>query len=130
MVLTYIFVSTVTLDSSSDSVCPGDTVVFTCTTDTGELIWAVDGINFYFSTSHDAVPAVDPSFPFKFTLTSSHGSNLVTTATVDNVQIDDNGTVIKCADNGIPQLANIATKELVIFGPSGTKKINVKQCTI
>ena len=116
--------STVTLDSSSDSVCPGDTVVLTCTTDTGELIWGVDGINFYFSTSQ--VPVIDPSFPFKFILTSSQGSNLVTTATVDNVQLNDNGTVITCTDNGIPQLANIATKELVIFGTVN----NIKQCAI
>ena len=120
--------STVTLDSSSDSVCPGDTVVFTCTTDTGELIWGIDENQFYFSTSQ--VPNVDPSIPFKFSLISTQGANLVTTVTVDNVQLDDNGTVITCADNSIPQLASIATKELVIFGPSGTKTHNVKQyCT-
>ena len=129
MVLTYIFVSTVTLDSLSDSVCPGDTVVFTCATDTGELIWGIDGNYFYFSTSSQ-VPVVDPSFSFKFSLISTQGANLVTKVTVDNVQLDDNGTVITCADNAIPQLANIATKELVIFGPSGTRKFNVKQCTI
>ena len=114
LILQCVLVSTVTLDSSSDSVCPGDTVVFTCTSDTGELIWGVTGVLFYFSTSQ--VPDVEPSFLFKFTLTSSQGSNLVTTATVDNVQLDDNGTVITCADNGIHQLANFATKELVIFG--------------
>ena len=91
--------------------------MFTCTTDTGELVWGVDGVLFYFSTSQ--VPDVEPSFLFKFTLTSSQGSNLVTTAAVDNVQLDDNGTVITCADNGINQLANVATKELVIFVPSG-----------
>ena len=35
-------VCTVTLTSSVDSVCPGDTVVFTCITDTGKLIWTVN----------------------------------------------------------------------------------------
>ena len=117
---TCILVSTVTLDSSSDSVCPGDTVVFTCATDTGELIWDIDENQFYFSTSQ--VPNVYPSFPFKFSLISTQGANIITTATVDNVQLDDNGTVITCADNSIHQLANIATIELVISVPSGPIK--------
>ena len=33
---------TVTLTSSADRVCPGDTVVFTCVTDTGRVIWIVN----------------------------------------------------------------------------------------
>ena len=71
----------VTLDSSADSVCPGDTVVFTCATDTGEMIWSMVGNQFYFSTSQVTMN-VDPSFPFKFTLTSTQGANLVSTATI------------------------------------------------
>ena len=43
----------VTLDSSADSVCPGDTVVFTCATDTGELIWNVNGTLLYYSNAHE-----------------------------------------------------------------------------
>ena len=41
--------SSVTLDSSPDSVCPGGTVVITCATDTGELIWAVDNSKVFFN---------------------------------------------------------------------------------
>ena len=37
-------------------------------------------IYFYFSTSQ--VPNVDPSFPFTFSLTSTQGANLVSTATL------------------------------------------------
>ena len=104
---------TVTLDSSADSVCPGDTVVFTCATNTGELTWNVEGKKIFFSTSHQE-PFVDPSLPFTFTLTSAQGANIVTTATNDNVHLDDNGTVITCRDSSIPQLANIATIELAV----------------
>ena len=32
---------TVTLSSSADSLCPGDGVVFTCVTDTGQLEWDI-----------------------------------------------------------------------------------------
>ena len=39
---------------------------------------------------------------------------IVTTATNDNVHLDDNGTVITCRDSSIPQLANIATIELAV----------------
>ena len=49
MVSTIAEFSTVTLDSSSDSVCPGGTVVFTCTTDTGEMIWAVNSSKVLFN---------------------------------------------------------------------------------
>ena len=31
----------VTLNSSADSLCPGDGVVFTCVTDTGQLNWGI-----------------------------------------------------------------------------------------
>ena len=33
--------SVVTLSSSADSLCPGDGVVFTCVTDTGQLEWDI-----------------------------------------------------------------------------------------
>ena len=39
-----------TIDSSSDSVCPRDTVVFTCTTDTGELTWKIGGLTAFFTS--------------------------------------------------------------------------------
>ena len=105
---------TVTLDSPADSVCPRDTVVFICATDTGELVWDVVGNQFYFSTSQ--VPNVDPSFPIKFTLTTIQGANLVTKATISNVHLDDNGTVITCLDSSIPQLSNKAMIELAVSG--------------
>ena len=38
----YFFTTVVTLTSSTDSVCPGDTVVFSCVTDTVRLLWTVN----------------------------------------------------------------------------------------
>ena len=86
--------------------------MFTCAIDTGELIWDMDGNQFYFSTSQ--VPNVDPSFSFTFSLTSTQGANIVSTATIDNVHLDDNGTVITCGDSSVLQLANIVTIKLAV----------------
>ena len=54
----------------------GDTVVFTCATNTGELTWNVQGKKIFFSTSHQE-PFVDPSLPFTFTLTSAMANKFI-----------------------------------------------------
>ena len=94
---------TVTLDSSADSVCPGDTVVFTCATDTGELIWSVDGNNLV--SLNDAQREQSLSI-FELNLTSSAGNNLVSTATVRDVHLDHNGTGIFCSDSYNPHISD------------------------
>ena len=64
--------STATLDSSADSVCPGDTVVFTCATDTGQLLWRV-GDNYAFF-NNITMPIMDMFPPFDLKLISQNGN--------------------------------------------------------
>ena len=57
----YYFFTTVTLTSSADSVCPGDTVVFTCVTDTAPLVWSIsvnEHVKVYYSSDQVNQPAV------------------------------------------------------------------------
>ena len=104
--------STVTLDSSSDSLCPGDTVVFTCATDTGELIWAVGDSEVFFNNI--SMPT-DTFPPFDLMLISQNGKNFISTATIDNVHLDHNGTAISCHDSVFPQSTTNTATEIVIL---------------
>ena len=71
--------------------CPGDTVVFTCVTDTGQLAWRSNGHSHFYSTSVKAI--VDDVDIFTVNLTSVTGMVLVSTATVHNIQLDHSGAV-------------------------------------
>ena len=93
---TYCVFFLVTLTSSADSVCPGNTVVFTCVTDTGQLAWRSNGHSHFYSTSVKAT--VDDVEMFTVNLTSVTGMVLVSTATVHNVQLSHNGAVVTCSD--------------------------------
>ena len=106
--------STVTLDSSADSVCPGDTVVFTCATDTGELIWNVSGHLLYFNNFEESRP--ESLSIFEVSLTSKHGSNFISTAIVKNVHLDHNGSKISCNDSATPQLSSTRTSKVIVSG--------------
>ena len=96
----FIHTCTVTLTSSADILCPGDTVVFTCVTDTGRLVWEINKTK---QTFHS--PAL-LNIPIKldiFTLTLLNVTNSNTyqsTAFVHNVSVDYNWTSVKCIDGG------------------------------
>ena len=88
--------TTVTLTSSADSVCPGDTVVFTCVTDTGQLLWISNGHNsIYYSAGQPARTV----HIFTTKLCNVSGMTFISTATVHNVQLSHSGTVITCSDH-------------------------------
>ena len=90
----------VTLTSSADSVCPGDTVVFTCVTDTGVLLWEGNGHNHvYLGTSGVQTASVDI---FTLYRESATETMLVSTATAPNVQLKHNGRIIACSDSISP----------------------------
>ena len=115
--LTSMTISTVTLDSSADSVCPGDTVVFTCATDTGVLLWAVGDSKAFFNNI--SMP-MDDSFPtFHLKLISQNGKEFISTATIDNVALDHNGTAISCSGSVFPQSTTTnttATNTVIVAG--------------
>ena len=67
--------------------CPEDTIVFTCTTDTGELVWSSDGVNevFYAETGQ----TIRMMGIFELNLTSATEMMMVLTATVHKASLND-----------------------------------------
>ena len=88
--------TTVILKSLSNKTCPGGPVVFTCITDTGELLWELshNAENTYYNTEQDN-KGEDLGI-FIVNVTDVSGKMLISTATVYNVHLHDNGTVISC----------------------------------
>ena len=95
IVIMYYSFTTVTLTSSADSVCPGDTVVFTCVTDTGQLAWLSNGHNSLYYSAGQPTWTV---YIFTVKLCNVTGMIFISTATLHNVQLSHNGTVIICSD--------------------------------
>ena len=93
----------VTLTSSADSVCPGDTVVFTCVSDTGRLVWvvnnSVDHVHSFHSINQIKMPVTEQFFKLELVnVTGIHNKTYLSTATAHNVLSDYNGTTITCMD--------------------------------
>ena len=89
---------TVTLTSSADIVCPGNTVVFTCITDTGVLAWEINGNNHVFLPGENTAALLGNTIMIVANLTRLIGNVTVSTATAPNTHIDLNGSVIICRD--------------------------------
>ena len=89
--------------------------MFTCATDTGNLLWTTVGYNgvLYHSTTINHEQALSI---FNCNLTSRTGNELVSTATVYNVHLDHNGTEISCSDDVILQTSNTSTKAVILSG--------------
>ena len=97
-------VPTVILESSSNQTCPGDTVTYTCVTDTGQLVWDVNykaQLRFTLNNHHPQQLDI-----FTVNLTNISGMVIVSTATINNVFIHHSGTVLSCWDHAIRNLAN------------------------
>ena len=89
---------------SYSPVCPGDTVVFTCTTNTGFVSWADNsdgnGKNGYNKANAIEQPPKQLGI-FKLALISVNGSMFVSTATVDNVTYSQSSSNIYCSTDGM-----------------------------
>ena len=89
--------------------------MFTCAIDTGTLIWTVGDNKAFFNNI--TMPMDDIFPPFDLKLTSQNGKNLISTATIDNVHLDHNGTAISCSDSALPlNTTNTAIKTVVVAG--------------
>ena len=112
-------IHTVTLTSSADILCPGNTVVFTCvTTDTGRLVW--DLTHDVKQSFHSPVQINIPVTVDIFTLTLVSVTNSNTyqsTAVAHNVSIDYNGANVSCSDDIVlsSKLSAIIGKETKMF---------------
>ena len=107
-------ITTVTLTSSADSVCPGDTVVFTCVTDTAPLIWSTsvnEHVKVYYSSDQVNEPAVTIGGIFRVKLVSTT-DQFESTATAYNVSSDYNGVNITCNDDISETYSN--TRSIII----------------
>ena len=92
------YFTTVTLTSSADSMCPGDTVVFTCVTDTALLIWSSKGTNEAYYTPSQVNEATRTLSIFSLQLLATTGG-FKSTATVHKVSLYQDGAKITCNDN-------------------------------
>ena len=95
------YFTTVTLTSSADSVCPGDTVVFTCVTDTAPLVWSTsvnEVVKVYYSSDQVNQPTSNFGGIFTVKLVNATGQ-FESTATAYNVSPDDNGVNVTCSNN-------------------------------
>ena len=107
-------IPTVILESSSNQTCPGDTVTYTCVTDTGQLVWSENNkAQVLFTIDNHPPQQLDI---FVVNLTSISGIVIVSTATINNVLLEHNGTVLLCSDNAIPQLADTINRTVIISG--------------
>ena len=108
-------IHTVTLTSSADILCPGDTVVFTCVTDTGRLVWEINGTTGRHSF-HSPAQINMPNTVKNFTLTLlsvTNNSIYQSTAVAHNISVDYNGIEVSCMDVQAlnnEQMSNIISK--------------------
>ena len=102
------------LESSSNQTCPGDTVTYTCVTDTGQLVWRENNkAQTLFTIDYHPPQQLDI---FTVNLINISGMVIVSTATINNVLLEHNGTVLSCSDNATPHLADTINKTVMILG--------------
>ena len=106
--------TTVILESSSNKTCPGDTVTYTCVTDTGELVWRENNSQQVLFAEYNHLPQQLDIFTVN--LTKISGMVIVSTATINNVLLQHNGTVLSCSDNATPHLAVEIIKTVTLPG--------------
>ena len=97
----YTIFATVTLTSSAGGVCPGDTVVFTCVTDTAPLIWSTsvnEHIKMYYPSDQVNESAVNLGGIFTVKIVNTTGQ-FESLTTAYNVTPDYNGVNITCSNN-------------------------------
>ena len=99
--------------------CPGDTVVFTCVTDTIQLSWSTDDgkTSTYFLPSQVNEPAVNLSggvFVLKLVKTSNN--TFISTATAHNVSLNNDGINITCiSDINNPDAQNTDSIDIGLY---------------
>ena len=99
--------------------CPGDTVVFTCVTDTGKLIWlvnnSVDLMHSFHSINQIKMNVTEQIFKLELVnVTGIDSEKYLSTATAHNVLPDYNGTAITCMDTS--DQTNTAMTLYVLIG--------------
>ena len=71
-------------------------MVFTCVTDTGQLIWDIKHSFIFFHSSTQLNEVVQLNTVFNVTLHSITGNTYHSTATAAHVPVSYNGTIVEC----------------------------------
>uniref|UniRef100_A0A1X7SYV8 Fibronectin type-III domain-containing protein n=1 Tax=Amphimedon queenslandica TaxID=400682 RepID=A0A1X7SYV8_AMPQE len=86
---------------SYDIVCSGDTLVFTCITSGGGVVWRINNGDIRIISASDK-NKTDQIDSFMLAITDTNANNTITsTATSESVPSQLNGTVIDCSVDGI-----------------------------
>ena len=89
----------VTLTSSADRVCPGDTAVFTCVTDTLPLIWTYNGVSKLYYSPNQVNETNTTLFNGAFRLQLNTATvGFVSNAVAISISLNYDGTNITCSD--------------------------------
>ena len=91
--------NTVTLTSSADRVCPGDTLVFTCVTDTLPLIWTYNGLSKVYYSPNQINETNATLFDGAFRLQLNTTVGFVSNAVATSISLNYDGTNITCSDD-------------------------------
>ena len=89
------------LKSSSTTLCPGGTVVFTCVTDTGRLIWTINDVisQSFHSPAHFNIAIHNDIFTLLLhNITGESNNTYHSTVTATNVSLAYNETITLCSD--------------------------------
>ena len=82
---------------SYDIVCPGDTLVFTCITSGGGVVWRISTKTRILRIDYKT----DQINSFMLAITDSTTNTITSTATTESVPSNLNGTVISCSGDGV-----------------------------
>ena len=93
--------------------CPGDTVVFTCVTDTAPLIWSSNGTTETYFTPSQVNQTAQTLDIFSLQLVATTGG-FTSTATIHKVSLYQNGANITCSDNANDDSGS--KKESIVIG--------------
>ena len=86
---------------SYDIVCPGDTLVFTCITSGGAVVWRINNGDIRIILASDK-NKTDQINSFMLAITDTNANNTITsTATSESVPLHLHGTVIDCSGDGV-----------------------------
>ena len=112
--------SPVTLNLSVETVCPEDTLVFTCTTDTGTLVWFSEGVNEVFFAETGQTTRMMGIFALN--LTRATEMMMVLTATVHKTSIMDDKKTVICRDS--IHVSNSVNEMIKLAGINSTQLLH------
>ena len=85
---------------SYDIVCPGDTLVFTCITSGGGVVWRINNGDIRIISSSDK-NKTDQINSFMIAITDTNANNTITSTATSESASHLNGTVIDCSGDGL-----------------------------